>query len=102
MLTNHPTFRRTEMTLHIKDLALDKALDRKEMSAVRGGLANQANGTNQVNNQSLFAPVVVGNGSYFGSGPVNIQVDSYPTQTASNSSTSTNSQNGFPMMYWPA
>jgi hypothetical protein len=90
------------MTVLIKDLSLDKELDRKEMSAVRGGLANQVNGTNQVNNQSLFAPVSVGNGSYFGSGPVNIQVDSYPTQTASNDSTSSNSQGGFPMMFWPA
>jgi len=90
------------MTLHIKDLSLDKKLDRKEMSAVRGGLANQANGTNQVNTQALFAPVSVANGACFGGGPVNIQVDSYPTQTASNSSTSSNSQGGFPMMYWPA
>jgi predicted component of type VI protein secretion system len=90
------------MTVLIKDLSLDKELDRKEMSAVRGGLANQANGTNQVNNQSLFAPVSVGNGSTFGGGPVNIQVDSYATQTASNDSTSSNSQGGFPMMYWPA
>ena len=80
------------MTLQIKDLSLDKALDRKEMSAVRGGLANQANGTNQVNTQALFAPVSVANGACFGGGPVNIQVDSYPTQTASNSSTSSNSQ----------
>jgi hypothetical protein len=90
------------MTVLIKDLSLDKELDRKEMSAVRGGLANQANGTNQMNKQSLFAPVAVGNDSYFGGGPVNIQVDSYPTQTASNDSTSSNSQGGFPMMYWPA
>lgn len=90
------------MTLHIKDLSLDKELGSKEMSAVRGGLANQANGTNQVNTQALFAPVSVGNGSYFGGGPVNIQVDSTPTQTASNTSTSSNSQGSFPMMYWPA
>ena len=80
------------MTLHIKDLSLDKELGSKEMSAVRGGLANQANGTNQANTQALFAPVSVGNGSYFGGGPVNIQVDSNPTQTASNYSTSSNSQ----------
>jgi len=98
----HFLFRRIAMTVLIKDLSLDKELDHKEMSAVRGGLANQANGTNQVNNQSLFAPVSVGNGSYFGGGPVNIQVDSYPTQTASNDSTSTNSQGGLPMMFWPA
>jgi hypothetical protein len=79
------------MTVLIKDLSLDKELDRKEMSAVRGGLANQANGTNQVNTQALFAPVSVANGASFG-GPVNIQVDSAPTQTASNSSFSSNFQ----------
>jgi hypothetical protein len=80
------------MTVLIKDLSLDKELDHKEMSAVRGGLANQANSTNQVNNQALFAPVSVANGACFGGGPVNIQVDSYPTQTASNSSSSSNFQ----------
>jgi hypothetical protein len=79
-------------TLTIKDLALDKQLDRKAMSTVRGGFANQANGTSQANTLALFAPVLVGNGSDFGGGPVNIQVDSMPTQTAYNSSTSTNSQ----------
>ena len=81
------------MTLHIKDLSLDKELDRKEMSAVRGGLANQANGTGQNNFMGMFAPVSVANGAQFsGNAPVIIQVDSYPTQTASNSSTSSNSQ----------
>ena len=38
---------------------------------------------------AMFAPVTVGNGSLIG-GPANIQVDSNPTQTASNDSTSTN------------
>jgi hypothetical protein len=81
------------MTLHIKDLSLDKELGRKEMSAVRGGLANQANGTGQSNLMAMFAPVSVANGAQFsGNAPVIIQVDSYPTQTASNSSTSSNSQ----------
>jgi hypothetical protein len=81
------------MTLHIKDLSLDKELGGKEMSAVRGGLANQANGTGQNNFMSMFAPVSVANGAQFsGNAPVIIQVDSYPTQTASNSSTSSNSQ----------
>jgi hypothetical protein len=79
-------------TLTIKDLALDKDLDHKGMSAVRGGFANQANGTSQANTLALFAPVIVGNGTDFGGGPVNIQVDSMPTQTASNYSTSTNAQ----------
>jgi hypothetical protein len=80
------------MTVLIKDLSLDKELDRKEMSAVRGGLANQANTTNQANTQALFAPVAVANGASFDCSPVNIQVDSYPTQTASNSSFSSNFQ----------
>jgi hypothetical protein len=79
-------------TLTIKDLALDKDLDRKAMSTVRGGFANQANGTSQANSLALFAPVLVGNGTKFGDAPVNIQVDSAPTQTAYNDSTSSNSQ----------
>jgi len=83
-------------TLIIKDLALDKALDRKSMSAVRGGIFDQANAMQQQNFQSMFAPVAVANGANFaGSGPVIIQVDSMPTQTASNDSDSSNYQNFF-------
>jgi hypothetical protein len=76
-------------SLIIKDLAFDKELDRKAMSAVRGGIGNQAGATQQANTLALFAPVSVGNGSFFG-GPAIIQVDSAPTQRASNSSTSSN------------
>ena len=80
-------------TLTIKDLAVTEALDRKAMSAVRGGLANQANGTSQANTQAMFAPVKVANGSSFGgNAPVIIQVDSSPMQSAYNYSTSSNSQ----------
>ena len=79
-------------TLTIKDLAVTEELDRKAMSSVRGGLANQANGTGQSNFMGMFAPVSVANGAQFGGGPVIIQVDSYPTQYADNSSHSTNSQ----------
>jgi hypothetical protein len=75
--------------LTIKDLALDKELDGKTMSAVRGGNSDQANGTLQSNSQSLCAPVSVGNGTGI-CGPVNFQVTSNPTQTATNCSTSTN------------
>lgn len=82
-------------TLIIKDLALDKALDGKSMSAVRGGNGNQANATGQSNVGALFAPVSVGNGSLIG-GPANFQVDSNPTQTLSNDSTSSN----FKSMDW--
>src|SRR4051794_2314387 len=95
MLIQPTPLRRTAMTstLTIKDIALDKALDHKTMSAVRGGLANQANGTQQGNTLAMFAPVSVANCANFaGCGPVNIQVDSYPTQTAHNSSTSDNAQ----------
>jgi hypothetical protein len=77
-------------TLTIKDLALDKQLDSKTMSAVRGGIGNQANGAGQSNFLGLLAPVNVANGATFGNGPVIIQVDSSPTQTATNDSTNTN------------
>jgi hypothetical protein len=76
--------------LTIKDLALDKQLDGKSMAAVRGGLGDQANGTGQSNLMAMFAPVNVANGATFGSGPVIIQVDSNPYQSASNDSSSTN------------
>jgi hypothetical protein len=82
-----------QSTLTIKDLALDKELGSAAMASVRGGFANQANGTQQGNMLGLFAPVAVANGANFsGSGPVIIQVDSFPTQHASNSSTSSNAQ----------
>ncbi len=77
-------------TLTIKDLALDKQLDGKTMSAVRGGNSDQANGTGQSNLGALFAPVNVANGASFGNAPVIIQVDSNPTQSLSNYSDSSN------------
>jgi hypothetical protein len=78
-------------TLTIKDLALDKQLDGKAMSAVRGGQGDQANGTSQSNVMAALAPVNVGNGSAFvGSGPATIQANSYLDQTASNYSYSEN------------
>ena len=77
-------------TLIIKDLSFDKQLDRTAMSAVRGGLGNQANATGQSNSLEMFAPVSVGNGSNFSGGPVIFQVDSNPTQTATNSNTASN------------
>jgi hypothetical protein len=75
--------------LTIKDLALDKELSGEAMSAVHGGIGNQAGATQQGSMLAMFAPVSVGNGSFFG-GPTIIQVDSAPTQRASNSSTSSN------------
>lgn len=76
-------------TLIIKDLAIEKQLDGKAMSAVSGGNGNQANATQQGNFLQMDAGVNVANcsGIY---GPANLQVDSNPTQTASNYSTSTN------------
>jgi len=92
-----------ESTLIIKDLSLDKALDRKAMSAVRGGVGNQANATQQGNFQEMFAPVAVANGADFShSGPVNLQITSKPTQEAWNYSDSTN-KIGYPHYYaYPA
>lgn len=86
-------------TLSIKDLSRTEELDRKALSAVRGGVFNQANATNQFNGQEMFAPVSVANGAHFGSGPVIIQVDSTPTQYASNDSTARNKLHfaGFPL-----
>ena len=77
-------------TLIIKDLSLDKELAGKEMSAVRGGIGNQANAVGQSNALALLAPVSVANDSKFSGGPVIFQVDSNPTQTATNDNTSTN------------
>jgi hypothetical protein len=90
-LRSNPLFRRIAMksTLMIKDLSVAKELDRSAMSAVRGGIGNQANSTGQSNSLAMFAPVSVGNGSAV-SGPVTFQVDSNPTQTASNDNTSSN------------
>ncbi|MGZ3240872.1 MAG: hypothetical protein ACXWJK_11070 [Burkholderiaceae bacterium] len=76
-------------TLTIKDLALDKQLDGKTMSAVRGGNSDQANATQQGNIAKMIAPVSVGNDSKI-YGPTNFQVDSNPTQTLSNYSMSSN------------
>lgn len=76
-------------TLMIHDLAFDRALDHPAMAAVRGGLGNQANATEQSNALKMIAPVSVGNGTSI-CGPATFQVESNPTQTASNASTSTN------------
>jgi len=50
-------------TLTISDLSASKELDGKAMSAVRGGTADQANGTSQMNVQNMAALANVGNGS---------------------------------------
>jgi hypothetical protein len=87
-------------TLIIKDLSATEALSVKKLAAVRGGIGNQANATQQGNFQELFAPVAVANGASFaGSGPVNFQVTSNPTQDAWNDSYSKN-KIGYPYYSW--
>ena len=78
-------------TLTLSDLSASKELDRAAMSAVRGGNANQANGTSQLNLQSMLAAANDGNGLVVGANsPVIIQSDNTFSQDAHNSSTATN------------
>jgi hypothetical protein len=86
-------------TITIKDLSVSKELDHQAMSAVRGGLGNQSNATGQLNKQDICAPVSVGNGSEI-CGPATFQVDSNPTQTATNYNTSSNEQ-GVGVSWYP-
>jgi len=76
-------------TLMIKDLSTSLELDRKAMTAVHGGVADQANGTSQSNVQNMAAAANVGNGSIFG-GPTTIQSDNTFTQSAYNESYAAN------------
>jgi hypothetical protein len=78
--------------LYVKDLSLDRDLTAPALAAVRGGNGNQANATDQSNFAAMLVPVAVGNGSTFSGGPVIFQVDSNPTQTLTNDSTSSNSK----------
>ena len=78
-----------QTTLTIKDLSATHELDGTAMTAVRGGLGDQANGTSQSNVQTMAAATNIGNGSVFG-GPTTIQSDNTFTQTASNHSDSLN------------
>ena len=78
-----------QSTLMIKDLSASLELDREAMSAVRGGVDNQANGTAQQNVQNMAAVANVGNASLFG-GPATIQSDNTFDQSAHNTSYSTN------------
>ena len=78
-------------TLTISDLSASRELDAKAMSAVRGGAGDQANGTSQLNLQSMLAAANVGNGLIVGANsPVIIQSDNTFSQDAANSSTATN------------
>ena len=77
-------------TLHISDLSISKELDGKAMSAVRGGTDDQAIGTSQSNAQVMSAAANIGNGSFFGGGPTDIQSDNTFHQDATNTNTATN------------
>jgi hypothetical protein len=70
-------------TLTIKDLCASKELDRKAMSAVRGGTDDQAIAGSQSNSQLAVVNKSVGNGSEF-YGPTNIQADTTVHQDAYN------------------
>lgn len=76
-------------TLMIQDLSASVELDRKAMTAVRGGFDDQAIGSSQSNVQGMVAAANIGNASLFG-GPSTIQSDNTFTQTASNTNTATN------------
>ena len=76
-------------SLTIKNLPASHELDRKAMTAVRGGLGDQAIGTSQSNVQNMVAAANVGNGSMFG-GPATIQSDNTFTQHAANYNSATN------------
>jgi hypothetical protein len=81
------------MTLTIKDLSASKELDCAALCAVRGGLSDQANGTSQLNVQSMIAAANVGNGLVVGANsPVIIQSDNTFTQDADNTNTAVNSK----------
>ena len=78
-------------SITLSDLSTSHELDHQAMSAVRGGNADQAIGTSQLNLQSMLAAANVGNGLVVGANsPVIIQSDNTFTQDAHNSSTATN------------
>ena len=76
-------------SLHISDLSINKELDGKAMTAVRGGADDQAIATSQSNVQVMSAAANIGNGSKFW-GPTNIQSDNTFSQDATNTNTATN------------
>ena len=87
-------------TLTINDLSASHELDCKAMSAVHGGLGDQANGTSQSNVQTMVAAANVGNASIF-AGPATIQSDNTFSQSAHNDSYAENFKGfaiGYPLM----
>jgi hypothetical protein len=89
--------------LMIKDLSASLELDRAAMTAVRGGLGDQANGTSQTNGQTMVTAANVGNASIFAGGPTTIQSDNTFSQSAYNESYADNFKGfsidyGFPVL----
>ena len=80
-------------SLHISDLSINKELDGKAMTAVRGGADDQAIGTSQLNLQAMMAAANVGNGMVVGANsPVIIQSDNTFSQDADNSNSAVQRQ----------
>jgi hypothetical protein len=78
-------------TLMIQDLSASIELDRKAMTAVRGGADDQAIGTSQLNLQAMLAAANVGNGMKVGdNSPVIIQSDNTFSQDADNDNHASN------------
>jgi hypothetical protein len=91
-LTNQPNLLgafEMKATLSIKDLSVSKELDRKAMSAMRGGQGNQGIAEAQNNLQAAFVNSNVANGSIFG-GPTIIMADTVVDQKAENYSDNDN------------
>jgi hypothetical protein len=78
-------------TLTIKDLCANKELDRKAMSAVRGGYSDQATAVDQKNLQAAFVNMNIANDSTF-YGPTIIMADSVVHQDADNYSDNYNNK----------
>jgi hypothetical protein len=79
-----------QTTLLIKDLSVTEELDAKAMTAVVGGLDDQAIGVAGGNSLGMVAVANVGNGSLFKGGPATIQSDNTFTQSAYNTSFASN------------
>ena len=78
-------------SLHISDLSASKELDRKAMTAVRGGTDDQAIGSSLLNMQAMKAAANVGNGLVVGANsPVIIQSDNTFSQDADNDNHASN------------
>ena len=78
-------------SLHISDLSASKELDRKAMTAVRGGTDDQAIGSSLLNIEAMQAAANVGNGMKVGdNSPVIIQSDNTFSQDADNTNTASN------------